>query len=523
MLISLPFLSDVTEDADADAVRYSFTGSYPLNSFGEWHNGVHLVAPTLSNGGPAPVRAIADGEVIHLVPPTPRNADQAHAQNYGAFSDNAEWTDNGLIILKHSAEIGHNGQAPVSFVFYSVYMHLNSLGKITVKDAKGKTSERNLKPGDKLYRRAVLGEAGQIYGQPHHLHFEVSMNEANLSQLLGHAPSAHPLPGAKPTAGRTDVVFGSAYVYLPVGTPLLSQEPKTPVGTTSTETLGTALWVQLDYAGSATLTSYLAHDDASDATLRAGSLLGGSVASAQITEPDGEYKLYEQANKRHKALSEALKAQSSPSGWYELLRFGRTLGPDPLPAGAEHWRKIKTPAGERWANLKAAGTVALSDGDFPGFRGWQCINDDPSGSDQRCDSTALRSLLLREFADKAQREKAMAKTLEGRQLLATQAIKPKREAFGQQLNKLMCQFPSEFDKSTIDARYAHVKQEPHFKDNPKNWDALKAHISAVCTVLPAEVKAADWRFHPIAFINHMRRCGWLSRHEMIQLMPIHRT
>jgi hydroxyethylthiazole kinase len=209
-------------------------------------------------------------------------------------------------------------------------------------------------------------------------------------------------------------------------------------------------------------------------------------------------------------LSAALQAQSSPSGWYELLRFGRTLGSDPLPPGAEHWRQIQTPAGARWANLNAKGAVALSDGDFPAFRGWQCINDDTNTGDQRCDSPALRSLLALQFDDKTKREKALAKTLEGRQLLATQAISPKTEDFKAKLRKLICQFSCEFDKSNIDARYAHVRQEPHFQDKPQNWTDLRAHIEALCTTLPAEFKAADWHFHPMAFVNHMRRCGWLD-------------
>lgn len=96
------------------------------------------------------------------------------------------------------------------------------------------------------------------------------------------------------------------------------------------------------------------------------------------------------------SLSPGDKAKSSPSGWYELLRFGRNLGrgdaaadKDPLPASAAHWRKISTPAGEEWVDLNATGIFKLSDADFPACAGWTCIADDASTEDQRCDSVRL--------------------------------------------------------------------------------------------------------------------------------------
>ncbi|AOI93775.1 hypothetical protein WS58_32270 [Burkholderia pseudomultivorans] len=39
------------------------------------------------------------------------------------------------------------------------------------------------------------------------------------------------------------------------------------------------------------------------------------------------------------------------------------------------------------------------------------------------------------------------------------------------------------------------------------------------TGLPAGQKL--WFFHPLAFIRHFRKCGWLSLHEQIQLLPRH--
>lgn len=499
MLISLPFLADAVTDADDDLVRYAMGGSYPVTSHLEWHNGVHLISPTAD----APVRAIADGKVIYVVQPDKEpSSDVTHAQNYGAADGKTKlWTDKGMLILEHETEIGANGTTPVTLKYYSVYMHL-------------KTLEAEVSVGKQLYRKAKLGQPGQIYGQPNHMHFEVCMDEANITKLLGHAPGEHPAASQTPTAdGRTDVVFGGTYVYLPANTPVLDAEPSTHMATASAQTLGTALWVQIDYAGAATLTSYHA----------AGDLLGTSVG--QRSDPEAEYKLYSTATKRHDSLSATQKATSSPSGWYELLRFGRNLGrgplatdKDPLPDRAEHWRKICTPAGEKWANLNALGTFKFSEADFPSFLGWQCISDDEATTDQRCDSPALRTLLAVSIEDMAEREKALQKTPSGRSMLAKQI---KHAKVKDKLPRLICKFPSEFDQGTFEARYGHVKEEDEFKNNDKNWTHFQAHIQALTrTDLPKEYKEdAQWHVHPVTFIDHMRKCGWLSANEFAQCFP----
>ena len=493
MLISLPFLSDAATDTDDDAAVYSFMGNYPVSSNLEWHNGVHLVAPS----DKTPVRAVADGKVIHVIPPdaTP-STEKKHAQNYGSVSPNeALWTDKGAVILEHTTELGANGNTPVKFTYYSVYMHLKSVDAAIVKDKL-------------IYRKDKLGEAGQIYDQTNHMHFEICMNEANITTLLGHAPSEHPEAGKAPTAdGRTDAVFGSTYVYLPASTPVLDAQPTTHLNTRNTTSLGAEMWVQIDYAGNATLVSFD----------------GKGPEIGRRTDADAEYNLYTEATARHNSLSAEEQANSSPSGWYELLRFGRKLGrsetdKDPLPEDAEHWRKVITPAGEKWVNLNAQGTYKFSDADFPAFLGWQCIDDDTSVADQRCDSVKLRSMLLLNIEDKDQRTKAYEKTPEGRQLLAKQL---KQADMAAKMRKLICKFPSEFDRGDLDARFGHIKDEDYFKENPNNWEELKAHIKALTfTDLPQAYKDAQWHLHPVAFINVMRKCGWLSQGEFTQMIPV---
>lgn len=535
MLISSPFLAPLSVDSDEDAQNdphaangpsapvvqdwcYAFTGAYPVTSHLEWHNGVHVV-------GTSP-RAIADGTVVYVVPPDAQpSTNKDHAQNYPAFGSGPEWTDKGMVILKHTTEIGANGTTPVEITFYSVYMHLKALGK--GRNAQGVLKTTPLADKDTVYRKDIIGETGQIYGQPDHMHFEICMDDNNIGRLLGHAPSAHPKANVAPQAnGRTDVVFGSSYVYLPANTPILGAEPSQHVGATNTEPLGTALWMQMDYnAGSATLTSYYAKDDANNSLIKLGGLVGGSEAAAQVRDVAAngfsEYKLYEQATKRHNSLTDAQKAKSSPSAWYELLRFGRVLSTDPLPTGAQHWRKIKTPTGEKWADLYAAGTYKFSDADFPAFLGWQFIDDDyagDSGADQRCDSEKLRKLLLDAIEDPDAKTKAQAKTSEGRQRLAKTAVNPS-EGMKKKLRKLICKFPTEFEQGNIEKRYGHIKDEEYFVKDTDAWGKLEKHIkSLTCTDL-SDAKGyldAQWRFHPEAFVNVMRGCCWLSKDELVR-------
>ena len=72
--------------------------------------------------------------------------------------------------------------------------------------------------------------------------------------------------------------------------------------------------------------------DKGSGAIRSYELMGQPVgAPGGHPEPDLEYNLYTEATKRHASLIPTAQASISPSGWYELLRFGRNLGLDPLP------------------------------------------------------------------------------------------------------------------------------------------------------------------------------------------------
>lgn len=517
MIISPPFLpiqaanqnddtwldTAMTAPASRLANTQSPEGSFPLSNKLEWHTGMHLQGAA-GTGGHTSIRAIADGEVIFVSQPKAANNNATDPQNFNPFGNSATWTDNGCVIIKHSTEIGANGQQATSVVYYSLYMHLNWVGRFT---PSGQTVARALQVGDRIWRKDEVGRAGQIYGHAGQVHFELCLNEANLAQLIGRAPAwVDPANIPAPTAdGRIDAIFGAIWFYLPANIPTAATQPASPLQSAGQSTLGQALWVKMSYElGGCSFESF----DAS-----------GNRVGTLPSQADVEYNLYTEATRRHNALPQADQARSSPSGWYELLRFGRNLGrgpaqadKDPLPANAAHWRQIPGPGGQAvWADLNAAGTFKFSDADFLPIQGWNFVNDDTNPNDQRCDSNNLKNLIADPDTNNIHR-------MDMDQL----AMRLGNPDIARKLKRMVCTFPSEWDQTTIATRYAFVQQLAPFQQNPAAWAEQEAHLRAISFPnLPAEYTAATWRFQPREFIGAMRRCGWLSKRELLQLVPSH--
>lgn len=480
-------------------------GSYPLSNNLEWHNGIHLQGQAAEDGR-TPVRAIADGNVVFVAQPKQANNEPADAQNFNPFGDAPSWTDNGLVILRHETEIGAAGDQPTTLVYYSAYMHLNEIGRA----ASSGTTASKLKIGDAVWRKDVVGYAGQIYGHAGQVHLEICLDQDNLTRLIGRSPAwVDPKNIATPTAdGRTDAVFGAIWFYLPAGTPT---HAATAMPTrhlrveNSPTTLEQALWVEMTYsAGRCTFTTY-------DTT-------GRRIGTLQ-PHADSEYALYTAATTRHGALPETERARSSPSGWYELLRFGRNLGrgpnaadKDPLSANAAHWRRILGADGQAvWADLNAEGSFKFSDADFLPIAGWNFIDDDATPDDQRCDSDRLKNLI----ADPdPQAENRLATDTLARRLGDPEVMRT--------LRRTICRFPCEWNQADVATRYAFVKELPEFQAAPEAWSAQEKHFKDLSFAnLPQEYLNAQWHVHPTEFIVTMRKCGWLSRPEMRQLVPSH--
>lgn len=515
MIISPPFLSsspsandapgtdpDVKEPSSQLMATQAPEGAFPLSYGLCWHNGVHLVG-TPANGE-CPVRAISDGEVIFVGKPVAENNNSAHPQNLNPFSSGPSWTDNGCVILKHATEIGARGETPTKIVFYSAYMHLSRLARIT---PPGGGAPRLIKLGDTLWRKDEVGQAGKIYGHGNQCHLEICFDDDNIKALIGREPAwVDPANIPAPTEdGRVDAVFGAMWFYLKANTPTVpgNIKPSGNLRGSGQGQLNAPLWVKMTYErGDCKLESY-------DNT---GRLLG------QQSDPGFEYNLYKEACDRHNSLPQSEKSLSSPSGWYELLRFGRNLGrgpavseKDPLPSNAAHWRKIVGPTGQVvWADLNAEGSYKFSDADFLPIAGWNFVNDDETPSDQRCDSNRLKELI-------ADPNKSNPTRLEPKELakrLGNVEVKAK-------LRRVVSSFPTEFDQETIAGRYDFVKELDAFKQAPTAWDDVQVpHIKALSfQELDKGYLKAKWNFHPIEFIRVMRKCGWLSKRELAQLIP----
>ena len=181
-----------------------------------------------------------------------------------------------------------------------------------------------------------------------------------------------------------------------------------------------------------------------------------------------------------------------------------------MPANAAHWRRIPGPTGAAtWADLNAPGTFKFSDADFLSVMGWNCIDDDTSPNDQRCDSEHLKALIRDPDPSNAGRMAAdeLASRLGNADVRTT-------------LSRVFCKFPSEWDKATTAARYGFVQELQPFKDAPDAWPRLEAHLKGISfDGLPAAYLAADWRGHPREMIGQLRKCGWLSNRELSQLLP----
>jgi predicted chitinase/murein DD-endopeptidase MepM/ murein hydrolase activator NlpD len=450
-------------------------GAYPLSSAMQWHGGLHLREPEAN----APVRAIADGDVVFLRRPTAQPSGALppdHAQAY-----RGGWTDNGVLVLRHQTEIGEGANASVTF--FSIYMHLREM-------------ESAIQLNRRVYRKAPLGRAGQVYGNTGRLHFEIVCDDENLQRLAGRASG-----NLTTTAnGRTDAVYGSMHFRLPAGTPVYPARPalNATQGTGGTP-LASELFVELRYAsgegaagnrGDAYLSTYQSD---------------GTRIGQPLEENDAEYNLYRDAN----AISNAhpAGARPAPSAVYELLRFGRVIGPDALnPATVPHWRLINHPGGTGWVNLNAANVNKFSDADFPHWMGWSLV-DDSADQDSRCDSATIKGWLDTNGDGKVTPAEAQAR-------MSMDTVAPR-------LAKAICKFPTEWNAASFDRRLGWIKTATAENPNPvdvANFERLRAHVAALA-FWPGNtgLQESHWHWNPRAFIAHFRKCGWLSEREMARI------
>lgn len=507
MIISPPFIptpiSGENDQSFLDRAMQGGTpgdGGFPLSYDLNWHGGIHLTAPREGTAA-LPVRAIADGTVAYFRHPLAFSDDSLHPLNY-----RGNWTDNGCIILRHETEIGEGEKSRV--VFYSIYQHLSSI------------ILTNPSIGMQIYRKDILGNAGKIYGVPDKIHFEIISNEPE--KLLGRSTATlNYLTGN----GRTDSCWGDIHFYLPPEVLCHADHPSTWLDANNTSTAlsrpNENLFIRIRYAqGQCTLSTFTEN----------GELLGERQEA-----PDYEYDLYKTACQHYPAC---------PSSGYELLRFGRVLGPDALqPANAAHWRKIALPGGtSAWVNLHSPTVTCFSDADFPHWQGWQLIDDD-NDADSHCQSPRLRTLLkLHEdplFPDQTDAV-SIANSSAYNELSAEEKdLLSERYALEHQRNtallnnsvtqsnikRCIFKFASEWSKNEFDARYGWLlKVADGGPLQTESYEKLKSHQQALAFWEEAKLDGIEinhWHFPPREFIETYRKCGWMSETELAQTFPRH--
>ncbi|MAF03289.1 hypothetical protein [Herbaspirillum sp.] len=492
MLISPPFLPPhLDQDDDAylqRAMRSPEHGNFPVSHKLSWHGGLHLEAPARTNGR-EPVRAIADGIVAYVRQPTARPAtateDEKHVLGYTG------WTDDGCIIIRHDSTIGAQNDAETPVRFYSIYMHMQTI--------------RGIKAGQTIYRKAELGSAGSFEGHANIIHFEIICDDDNLKRLLGRNMGDLNIT----TNGRTDAVFGEIYFRLPGDTRLYTQRPPLTEKSGSGETvLNESLFVGVRFrGGNAYVSTYRAD---------------GTRVGAALTENDAEYELYRQAGKVVQAYGAARASQvPSHSAVYELLRFGRILGPDRLtPGDVPHWRQISTANGQGWVNLNAPGVFKYSDADAPHWAGWQLLMD-YDDQNSRCDIDVLRKMLDEDGDGITTRSEAENRL--------------KNTEVQRAMRGMVCKFPTEWQRGGIAERWNWLTQEgpnmetsaaPSLNDSTylpqADFPEFQRHVEALAfwedASLGADIGSVHWHFHPVKFFQHFRKCGWLSSKELHQIL-----
>jgi predicted chitinase len=235
-----------------------------------------------------------------------------------------------------------------------------------------------------------------------------------------------------------------------------------------------------------------------------------------VREADYEYDLYHRATALY---------GTCPSDGYEMLRFGRILShPGTLSGDAcKTWVKVTYAAGKQgYIDISNGEIRKLSDADFPSFMGWQKISEGntPFNSDGLCDIDALRRL-VRDAADSEQ-PTVSRETAEVQKADALSSYIRGQDGVRQALRGFICNAPSEWDSTNNHARYARLLDEGgYYHGNQPGYDRFLDYLGKIqfwdATGLPGGQKL--WFFHPLAFIRHFRKCGWLSLDELTHLLP----
>ncbi|WP_082160844.1 MULTISPECIES: peptidoglycan DD-metalloendopeptidase family protein [Burkholderia] len=617
MLISYPFLrapkpkTDEAQDEGAVGLgEKSGKGAFPVSHQFGWHGGVHLVAPG-GDANPEPVRAIADGEIVYARPsaPKPKTTPTGEERDANPLYYYAGWTSNGVVILRHRTEIGEG----VEVVFYSIYQHLSTVAKadwksgdkVYRKDPIGKAGDIYGK-SNRIHFEIVADKANveRLMGRSEG---NLEVAEGRRSCVWGDMhiviPAGVPLYAVNPrTETRKYVVrafnstVGAANDTLESVAQRFRTTPARILALNGkTEAQAGDWWPKVTGAyqiAMASATKPLSLPTDAQRTIRVPAVYGAAAATppddltaevwaqwtvrpigrtkealivtlseargditlitrdvtgerrGSVSEPQGGYNLYKTAVDTY---------HGCPGAGYEMLRFGRILGPD-APAATDlhegrlpHFRKIALDGSTTaFVDLNCAGTKAYSDADFPHWQGWTFIDDDTDGN-SRCDSMQLLDLIEPRFPAQhpvpdlpgsGEASQGVATVIDAatqhRGRLIRAYAKAQTGEMRERLSYCVVKMPSEWARDDFVKRWDWLKgvegQSPVANIlfpiclGDAAYERLKRHHQALAFWEDAVEKGLTldkehYHFHPTKFIDAFKKCGWLCKTELARALP----
>lgn len=525
MLISYPIM---TAEAGAGGIlrdiEYSSqmfpdppvgSGAYPFSANMRWHGGVHF------SYGSEPIRSVADGKVVFVRPAQAKNANGKDPLNYGSEDGTTlVWTDNGCVVIEHTAETGET----TKFVFWSVYMHLSSI---------------SVKHGQVIDRKAVIGRGGEIAGVPA-IHFEIFTDQTGIDALVKRGSEPYKIFDAEKQTGDSDL-WGDTHFIVPPGAEIYDQTPEAATATHDAWRKEKAKHDHAEHVRVAELRRLARinhrNPDTAQATPQPYPVAEPSLTCKKVANTDRVLNVTvtlakgkcctttygddgtvidaaEHPDARYEyRMSQAARVADplAVSAAYELLRWGRVVGPDKLQAiTPQNWKYIAYDRGQKgYIDLNDKTIVKLSDADFPAFLGWRIVREGEKGTsktpDGRCDPKALLRLLGEPVVDPMTDQQAGARLRE--------------DAVRRKLRRLVCEFRTEWDASNFDSTYSFLMKDGTWGDGthraamtPEQYAQFKAHANALQWWADAglALPATLWHFHPIEFIDWMSSCRWID-------------
>lgn len=78
--------------------------------------------------------------------------------------------------------------------------------------------------------------------------------------------------------------------------------------------------------------------------------------------------------------------------------------------------------------------------------------------------------------------------------------------------KLICHFPFEWEKNTVDVRFSWLKtgSDVHDPMSEESYAKFKAHAEALCFDSGSLASGRLWHFEPKGFIRQLKKCVWID-------------